>query len=53
MGGFFDGCNLQAAGYVLRGSEDPVLFVGVVFGRCGCQYPVLHAVRGWAFACYK
>jgi hypothetical protein len=28
---------------VLRGTEDPVLFVGVVFGRCGSQYLVPHA----------
>jgi hypothetical protein len=33
----------QVVGYVLRGTEDPVLFVGVVFGRCDSQYPVLHA----------
>ena len=28
------------------GSEGPVLLVGVVFGRGGCRYPMLYAVRG-------
>jgi hypothetical protein len=39
---------------VLRGSEDHVLYVDVVFGRRGGEYPLPHAVRwGWDFACYR